>query len=924
MFHPFANVRPDERGPVWGALITLWGIMAGHSLLETARDALFLDSLPAQRLPWVYLLIAVVAVAMLQFQRRLTRNRSNRHVLTVVLLGSAAITAGLWALLARPHPWLIGAVYVWAGIFATLVVLRFWMLIDDVFTITQAKRVFAVIGAGSVVGAITGSALARGLSEFLEPRHFLLVAAGIIALSGLLPTLALEPGKATVRSSADVVKGCTDPFRWSQCLAVMRGRTYVRRLMALGVLSMTTLTFADYLFKSVVAENIPGYALSEFFATTYLGLNLVSLALQITVVSVMLRRMELRHVLGLTPTLLAVGAVVVLLSQLLWPTLVLFAAIGLKGIDGSLRHSLHRTSVETLFVPLTHEMREQVKAFVDVLGQRGGQALASLTILVLVLLPGATVWVATALILSAGVWVWLAADLQRHYLDLFRDTLAGTRLGANLDFPDLDVASLETLIGKLNSDDDAEVLAAIDLLAEQGKVHLIPALALYHPSTPVVIRILELFTKAGRRDVVSLLERLSEHEDENVRAAVLRTRAVIAPDVNRQLSEFLDDPSAVVRATALVTLVSAQWIEGPDAEKALRAMAQGAEIEELEGLVLSVQQHPHPIHTTLLLDLSGHPDLALRREVAIAMRAVGSAEFIPILVRMLPFRLVRGEARRSLLSFGDAALDALAAVLADETQPQNIRRHIPRTLHRFDSQRAAEILLAQLRSVGDGMVRFKILRALGALRTRNPHVELDPRSLREALDLTVEGMLRVLDWRARLGREGRENPAVRTDVFALLDHALRMKETHARERAFRLLSLLHPEENWQSIHRGLESDLPENRASAHELIEAALAPPLRDTLLAFVDDLPVARKLASGRAFYTARTRSYDDLLDEFLERGSLVLRSLAIYHIGELGLVQLRAKLEGLHEVEATMQTEVVARSLARLDAAGNTRGDR
>jgi hypothetical protein len=276
------------------------------------------------------------------------------------------------------------------------------------------------------------------------------------------------------------------------------------------------------------------------------------------------------------------------------------------------------------------------------------------------------------------------------------------------------------------------------------------------------------------------------------------------------------------------------------------------------------------------------------------------------------------------VSFGDAALEALAVVLADEARPQNIRRHIPRTLHRFDTQRAGEILLSQLRSARDGIVRFKILRALGALRARNPQLELDPKVLREALNLTVEGVLRVLDWRAQLGLEGKRNPAVRTDVFALLDHTLRMKETHARERAFRLLSLLHPEENWQSIHRGLESDLPENRASAHELIEAALAPPLRDTLLAFVDDLSVAQKLANGRAFYTARPGSYDQLLQEFLQRGSLVLRSLAIYHIGELGLTHFRAQLEGLRETEAPMQKDVVERSLARLDAVENTEESR
>ena len=38
--------------------------MAAHTLLETARDALFLARLPPSRLAWVYLAIAVVILGL--------------------------------------------------------------------------------------------------------------------------------------------------------------------------------------------------------------------------------------------------------------------------------------------------------------------------------------------------------------------------------------------------------------------------------------------------------------------------------------------------------------------------------------------------------------------------------------------------------------------------------------------------------------------------------------------------------------------------------------------------------------------------------------------------------------------------------------------------------------------------------------------
>src|SRR5260221_6843918 len=62
MFRGLTSVRPEERPGAAAAFVTIFGILAAHTLLETARDALFLARLPASRLPWVYLIIAGVAV----------------------------------------------------------------------------------------------------------------------------------------------------------------------------------------------------------------------------------------------------------------------------------------------------------------------------------------------------------------------------------------------------------------------------------------------------------------------------------------------------------------------------------------------------------------------------------------------------------------------------------------------------------------------------------------------------------------------------------------------------------------------------------------------------------------------------------------------------------------------------------------------
>ena len=72
------------------AFMTLFGLMAGHALLETARDALFLTNVPAERLPWVYLLIALLAVFIARVQARSRAAANPRQQLIGAYAGSRA------------------------------------------------------------------------------------------------------------------------------------------------------------------------------------------------------------------------------------------------------------------------------------------------------------------------------------------------------------------------------------------------------------------------------------------------------------------------------------------------------------------------------------------------------------------------------------------------------------------------------------------------------------------------------------------------------------------------------------------------------------------------------------------------------------------------------------------------------------------
>src|SRR5512147_389189 len=85
----FVDLRPGELDIFLRAFGVLLLTVAGHTLLETARDALFLARLPPRLLTYVYVTVAVGAVVITPLSGRLARFAGARSALVVSLVFTA-------------------------------------------------------------------------------------------------------------------------------------------------------------------------------------------------------------------------------------------------------------------------------------------------------------------------------------------------------------------------------------------------------------------------------------------------------------------------------------------------------------------------------------------------------------------------------------------------------------------------------------------------------------------------------------------------------------------------------------------------------------------------------------------------------------------------------------------------------------------
>jgi len=871
-------VRPEERRGTVVAFLTILGTLAAHTLLETARDALFLARLPASRLALVYLMIAALAVglALVPWGRR---RPASSFALSRLLGVGALVTLGFWLIGSWQSPLWLYALYVWTGLLGSLAVLQFWLVLGDLYTVAQAKRLYGVVWTGSLLGATLGAAAARFVAGRAPASALVLSSAIVLGVTALGPALAA--GRAEGRSAVRP----RGPASISEGVRIFQTDAYVRSLAVLVLVSTVALTLGDYVFKSAVARAVPADELGAFFGGLYAVLNFLALAAQVILGSWLFRTIGLQRALWILPALLFVGAAGVALGG------GLVAALLLKGADGSLRNSLHRTGSELLYVPLSDAVRAQAKPLIDVVGQRGGQALASLLILSENVLARGDVVLAGASAALSLVWIAWVSDIKGQYLDVFRSALREGTIRGAVDLPPVDLVSLETLFAALNSADDHEVLAAMDLLAEEGRGRLIPALILYHPSPRVVFRAFERFAEEGRTDFLPVAERLLRHADPEIRAAALRARTRVQPE-EAPLRAAAADADPVVRATAVAGLVAAGWA-GEEVHSDLRALLDGDSPPMRLALARAIAEQPSPAFEDALVRLADSATEEVLVPVARAMGTMRTSRFLPVLLGLLGRREAKAEARSAFLAYAEDGLAFLDKALADLALPAEIRRHLPRAISAFPAKAAASVLEKHLLDEPSGAVRYRILRGMNRVAA-SPEAAFDGGRLRRATEATVEAIFQLVHWRLVLGRSA---PEPKTAGHELLVQLLRDKEAQALERLFRLLALQHRREDFKGIYRGLRSADPRARANSRELLENLLVPPLRGAVLAIVDETPDDARLGRASGFYAPPALAYEDILALMLDRGGESLRCIAAHHVGELRLVGLRPRLERFRE---------------------------
>jgi AAA family ATP:ADP antiporter len=435
----FADVRAGEGLTALLLMLNIFLLLGAYYLLKTIREPLIL-TVPggAEVKSYAAAAIAGLLILLVPIYSAIASRVSRVRLINGVTLFFMACLVAFFGLHRAGVP--IGvAFFIWVGIFSLMVIAQLWAFANDIYTVEQGKRLFAIVGVGAALGAIAGSFATGQLVKTLGPYPFMLGAAGLLGLCMLLTNIVnLRERRARQLAPrvAEGAKGEADPPPAAGAEeAPVKGRSGFalvfadRYLLLIGLLMLIynlVNTNGEYILgKTVVGLYTASHGaataggldekkvIGEFYGNFFTLVNIATALIQAFVVSRVLKRFGVRVALLVLPIVALAGYVSMAFVPLL------FFIRGAKLAENSVDYSLQNTTHNALYLPTSREAKYKAKQANDTFFVRFGDVVSAGMVF------AGTTWLgfgarqfALVNVVLIGGWLILAVAIGRRFKQL--------------------------------------------------------------------------------------------------------------------------------------------------------------------------------------------------------------------------------------------------------------------------------------------------------------------------------------------------------------------------------------------------------------------------------------------------------------------------------------------------------------------------
>jgi len=898
------DVRPGEyRRTIFMAFYLLFVLFA-YYVLKSASESMFLNKFDIDKLPNLYILMAVFGGA-LAFVYSKTAARTSLHAaVTWTVFLSVACLLGMWyPLRNRNATTMVWVFAVWVRLFSIVTVTQGWVVASNLFTSREAKRVYGLLGMGMIAGAVFGGEFTTRMVRIIGTNNLLFASVPLVLVAYGCYLIAVSDRTGSV-TRAKAAESREADFSFRDITADIARNRHIQVLMLIMAMQFIVDTLIDYQFKYMAKAAFHGDALTAFFGRFYgRYLNITELVLQFFFTTLIVKRLGIGGTLQVMPVSLAAASMFTFAS----PSVI--SASLARLVEASTRYTLARTGNELFYMPLPLELRNRIKAFIDIFMDRAARGISGLMLIVCIHWKFGVRGIALLTFGIAIPWVILTVFAHREYIRTIRRRIEARRLdigSAPIVVDDADtIRLLEAAARGNNARQAAYALSLLGETASYDPGPLLLSLAA-SPLDEVRAQVYEVARSRGTPALLdpALAEFQADPSSTAARKAVLYLLTVSSDRVERA-RRLLDHPDpaiqqAVVEALAAqpeaAAVLTGDWIsrsagDSNPCRRALAASAIAACGDQGTDLILALLADPDP-------------DVA-----ASACRAAGSLKnraCILSLARLLADWRARSAATDSLAQYGSAICGTLGDMLNDDSLPLAVRANVPRVLRRIAHQRCADILITCYRHP-EPAIRTEALKALTHLRHEAPSLIFADPLLKQSILNEAHRYYELLASAAAL-TEYRDRPHT---AVSLLARTLDERLCQGMDRLFQLLSILYPAKEMQGTYLALTKRDRDTHSAAVDFLDSVLDQDLKKVVVPIFD--APERAIESGRVLFGVEPQNAETIIGDLMHSDEPWIASCAIAAAAELGLRSLAGEIaKAVHRQDPTVSHVAVAATAA------------
>jgi AAA family ATP:ADP antiporter len=480
------RVAPGEGRTAFLFFLHGFLLLASYQVVKALREAFMLAKFSAETRAYAVAAMALVLMIVVPLYGRLRHHLDGAHLLRAVTI-FFLVTLPLFALLAHYQVPIAFPFFIWVGIYGLMVVSQMWAFAADSFNIRSGQRLFVVIMLGANLGALAGSKFTQLVVEALSPMGLMILATGTLGATLFLP----RPERAAIPEGSraiEIVRPAAPPNLLGGISLVLRDRYLLHMALFVVLLNWINTTgefiLADFVKADAVAQVTAsggkldlGTLITEFYGNFNFWVTLISLVIQMFLVSRIYHLVGVRGALLFQPVIVALGYGVLVLGPMLGAIPFFYLVRRIKFAENGVDYSLMNTTRQALFLPVDRDSKYDGKTAIDTFYWRFGDLIQAIGVFIGIHLLS---WVAhdfalLNFVLALG-WIALAIVMGRDYNRKAQETEVHVAPKAVEPIPDLLYAPGESFLHPVSPTAfyDAEPGDVLVMRAHRDDGHRLP------------------------------------------------------------------------------------------------------------------------------------------------------------------------------------------------------------------------------------------------------------------------------------------------------------------------------------------------------------------------------------------------------------------------------------------------------------------